>query len=316
VLADLDARLAEAAQRVSRWERLERRLAALTEEAQAAAESVQGLRDQLQREEHEVARLEGISLGGLFYGLLGTKEDRLRQERQEAVAARLRHDEAVHRLAAVQAEQERVRREQDPLADSREQYQALLVEKEKQIAATPGDGARQLFNLGDAERRLEWELQQLREAILAGQAADAALAPVEESLNSAHSWGVWDMLGGGLIATSIKHSRVDEAQQAAYAAQQALSAFRRELKDVDLDFTADGISIEGFSRFADYFFDGLIADWVVQNRINESLDSVRRAREQVAALLDRLQQQVPETEADLAAARQRRAEFVTRYPGH
>lgn len=123
------------------------------------------------------------------------------------------------------------------------------------------------------------------------------------------------MLGGGLIATAIKHDRIDEAQQEAHAAQQALAALRRELKDVHINFDAQGIRVDGFARFADYFFDGLIADWAVQGRINDSLAGVRRTREQVSALMARLRQQVHSAEAELAAARQERQDFVARYDG-
>ena len=308
MLADLDAQLSEAALQVAHWERWQRRLDGLAAEEQATAATVAQLHEQATREETDVARLEGASLSGLFYGLLGTREDRLRRERQEALAARLKHDEAAQRLTALRAEAERARQEQQRLADARARYQALLAQKEEQIRQTPR--GRALFQLGEAEQQLQWQVRQIEEALTAGQAADAALAQVEDSLGSAQNWGVWDMLGGGLLATAVKHSRVDDARSEAHAAQQALASFRRELKDVDVNFDAAGIGIDGFARFADYFFDSLIVDWVVQNRISESLTAVQRTRSQVSSLLEGLRRRLPETREDLAEAGRRRREFI------
>ena len=85
------------------------------------------------------------------------------------------------------------------------------------------------------------------------------------------------MLGGGLLATAAKHSHMDEARDAAYHIQNLLLRFRRELADVQ---GLSGTLVEevgSFETFADYFFDGLIVDWVVQSKIDRSLDNARRA---------------------------------------
>jgi hypothetical protein len=50
------------------------------------------------------------------------------------------------------------------------------------------------------------------------------------------------------------------------------------------------ISIDqnNFLCFADFFFDGLIADWMMQTKINESLDSVSTVKSQVLNTLEGL----------------------------
>jgi prefoldin subunit 5 len=107
-------------------------------------------------------------------------------------------------------------------------------------------------------------------------------------LQSAHGWGVWDLLGGDLLATAIKHSRIDDARQAVYAVQAALQRFQRELADVEqsAQFIIEDIST--FETFADYFFDGLIADWVVQARIDRSLENARAAAQRLDGVLAQL----------------------------
>lgn len=48
--------------------------------------------------------------------------------------------------------------------------------------------------------------------------------------------------------------------------------------------------MEGFRRFADWFFDGLLVDWTVFSRIRDSQDSVARVRDQADEALARLEE--------------------------
>ena len=68
-----------------------------------------------------------------------------------------------------------------------------------------------------------------------------------------------------------------------------LNRFRTELADVKIS-SQISIDIEGFVKFADFFFDGLIADWVVQSRIHDSQESVDRVMGQVYSVLRKLSQ--------------------------
>ena len=45
---------------------------------------------------------------------------------------------------------------------------------------------------------------------------------------------------------------------------------------------------EGFLRFADYFFDGIVADWLVQDRINNARQQVDEAIRRVEQILRQL----------------------------
>ena len=46
------------------------------------------------------------------------------------------------------------------------------------------------------------------------------------------------------------------------------------------------INISSFDTFADYFFDGLIFDWIVQSKINDSLDRVINLDRKVEKLIN------------------------------
>ena len=111
------------------------------------------------------------------------------------------------------------------------------------------------------------ERKEVQEAISAADNALYHLRAAREYLNSAGNWGVWDILGGGLISTFVKHKKMDNAQEELENAKLALRSFSRELKDVG-QYVA--IDVSDFLMFADYFWDGLFADIMVQSKINDA----------------------------------------------
>jgi len=310
LLQQVNERLAKAATQMAQYEKLQRRVTELEREQRPLSATVEELGQQVRKEEHDVERLEGVSISGLFHSILGSREEQMHKERQEALAARLKYDEAVRRLEALQRELQQAHYDVQAAAGAEIEYRRAMQEKEAYVT---NSGAQELFQLGEREQQLSWKRQQLQEAVSAGQTADSWLQQVEGSLGTAKGWGTWDLLGGGLIATMAKHSNMDDAKNAAHHASQALAYFRRELKDVEMVINVESINLDGFTRFADYFFDGLIVDWVVQSRINESLESVRSARYQVSGLLQYLRQQLQQAETDLAALTEERVAFIERY---
>lgn len=133
--------------------------------------------------------------------------------------------------------------------------------------------------------------REVNEAIWAGEQALRSLRQAREKLNSAGNWGIVDLLGGGFISTFVKHSRMEDANELIQQARNDLRWFQRELMDVDA--VADlHIETRDFLSFADYFFDGLIADWLVQSRINDAKHQVDSAIQKVEEILRRLRTMV------------------------
>lgn len=129
--------------------------------------------------------------------------------------------------------------------------------------------------------------QERQEAIEAGQDALNALRQAEDYLKSARNWGVLDILGGGLVVNILKHSKMEKAKVYMERAKWSLERFGKELNDVagyvDLD-----INTTDFLNFADYFFDGFLADLAMQSRINKARDRVDEAIWKVEDILRRL----------------------------
>ena len=130
--------------------------------------------------------------------------------------------------------------------------------------------------------------REIDEAMQAGREALGYLNDARECLSSAGNWGIVDMLGGGLLTTLIKRSKMKDADTLVQQARSALKRFQKELMDVENipDFR---IETGDFLTFADYFFDGIVADWLVQSKINDARRQGENAIVKVNYVMGQLQ---------------------------
>ena len=97
-----------------------------------------------------------------------------------------------------------------------------------------------------------------------------------------------DLLGGGLLTTFIKRSKMKDADELVQQARSALKRFQKELTDVE-NIPEFRIETGDFLTFADYFFDGIVADWLVQSKINDSRRQVENAIIKVNYIMEQLE---------------------------
>ena len=130
--------------------------------------------------------------------------------------------------------------------------------------------------------------KEIREAIRAGERALDSLKEANRQLNSAGNWGLVDIFGGNTISGLMKHMKVNNASRCVEDARRDLATFRDELGDIR-DVENLNIDIDGFLTFADFFFDGFVADIFVQSKIRKGQQQVGEAIRRVEDILSTLQ---------------------------
>lgn len=131
--------------------------------------------------------------------------------------------------------------------------------------------------------------KEIQEAIVAGQRAMSALNDVEGSLSTARGMGIWDMLGGGFISGMLKHSNLEKANAKMETARRELANFAKEVRDVNLSCNYNvPLTFDGFTKFFDYFCDGILVDALVQMRMAESAKEISRIKAEVQNTLNYL----------------------------
>ncbi|MEA4849706.1 MAG: hypothetical protein VB106_20950 [Clostridiaceae bacterium] len=284
---EINRQLEEAQQGVYRLRKIDSILEDLKSEQLSLERNIYELKGILDKEGIDVEKLEGNSLARVFYSILGRLEEHVEKERKEALAAKLKYDQAVHDLQDVKHEISKLCSERMNYMDCERKYDSLYAKKKELLMRSDPGKAQSLLNLAEQLNTSKSALKEIREAISAGRNVMSSLENAMSSLDSAENWGIWDMLGGGLISDLAKHSHIDDAKYEAEQSQVLLRRFRTELADIKI---SEDIRIEtgGFAKFADFFFDGLIADWFMQSKIQNSHESVSQVRSQVQSVLSKL----------------------------
>ncbi len=131
-------------------------------------------------------------------------------------------------------------------------------------------------------------VKERNEAITAGEQALMSLHCARDELNRARNWGIFDMFSrGGLLSAFVKRSRMKNAQMYMDRAKEDLQIFNRELSDVRIH-TDLHIETDDFLSFADWFFDNIFVDWMVQDRIKTAISQVDTAIDNVNSALYQL----------------------------
>lgn len=257
-----------------------------------------------EREQKEADRLEGRSLAALFYTVIGKKEEKLEKEQREAKEAAVRYDAAARELAAVNDDIERFEAELHSLKDCENNYAKAMEAASAEIKASGKPEAEEIVRLEQENAVLLSRLKELDEALAAGDAAYKTVRKVLEKLTKAEDWGTWDIMGGGMLADLAKHEVLDEAQELVETMQVNLRRFKTELSDVELDCNIS-VNIDGFTRFADFFFDGLFADLASLKKIEKSKEQVQKIKINLETTLNSVIRKQESVDSELAKLREK-----------
>lgn len=121
----------------------------------------------------------------MFYKVLGSLEEQVEKERQDALEAQLKYDQCIRELGDVHYEIEKLEAEHRKLADSQAQYNALHYEKTKLLMQENGPVAQRIIDLGEQAAARNNNIREIREAISAGNAVLGSLGEASQSLGRA-----------------------------------------------------------------------------------------------------------------------------------
>lgn len=255
---------------------------------------------QLNKEEKDVMKLENTGVSSMFLSLMGKKEDRLDKEREEYITAKMKYEECVESIRELEAQVEYANIELKKYKNANEDYLKAIKDKRKVILKEDTIESRHLKEGLEKINEVKLDIKEIKEAIEAGEKTNRSLQTMKEHLNTAKGWGMWDMVGGGLISNIAKHSAIEKANQIAHSTQGNLKSFQKELSDVN-NFTEISVDISGFATFADFFFDGFFVDWFVQSKINNSISNVEQTYEKIGVIINTLKIELDKLQTILAS---------------
>lgn len=103
---------------------------------------------------------------------------------------------------------------------------------------------------------------------------DEIIANIDKAIReykSSKNWGMFDMFGGGSLASIFKHRKIKKAREYSEKLDKKLAILKSELKYFD-DFNIERVS--GFNKFVDIAFDNIFSDILVQGKIKDAISKL------------------------------------------
>ena len=283
---------------IAKKESLNKKLSQLQLQREDLQHHVDKLKKIMYNEQADVESLEHTNLKSIFYGMIGKKQEKLDKEKLEAYTAKLKYDSAVYELKVLEQDIINIKAQLNKISEYEYKYSEFLKEKVEKIKLSGSFEALEIMKLEEQIANKKNYKKELNEAILAGEKALISANNVLSSLDSAEDWGTFDLFGGGVISDMVKHNHLDEAQNKVEQLQSDLRRFKTELTDVTINSDIK-VNIDGFLRFADYFFDSFFTDWAVLDKINESQENVKNTKRQIEEVISRLHSMENETDTQI-----------------
>jgi hypothetical protein len=250
----------------------------------------------LQQARNQLDKLEGFSFINLFREWSGKKDELLEQNLDRVAVTELKLIETQLTLEDLQDDLVDIIQKVNAINEAYIEQQLHKINEQKQlyIMQHAPQIAEKLTALTEQELLCKQLIIEIQEAIEAGGKALSTLTDAGYALHEASNYSTWDtFLGGGLIATALKHNKLEVSNSQLHLAQIALQRFSNELLDIK-DFRQDALTIEsdGFVKFTDYFFDNIFTDWSIHSKISTSMNQISRVQDDVSNTLSNLEQKL------------------------
>ncbi len=311
-MADLQAKIKALFEELNQGKRIQRHLEDLKDQLDQSYYELEAAEKKLHKEFGDIENLEKMSLKGLFHKMLGSKEEQMEKERQEYLQASLKYDEAKKSTELLEYERKLLEQKSRDLRSLEKNVEQLLKMREKELIDRNTRGGKQILDLllrMDGHSEL---ISNLGHIIATGDQVLQLLAPMINHLQKARNWGQWDMAPGNRRgAGHMKHSAIDRARDMSIQVKHLLARYQSDLRQIYRSDSFDlNIHFDSFSRFTDIFFDNLISDWIIQQKIQNALSNVISARDRVTRTNQSLQAEIAKSKSKITELEEKRRKLI------
>lgn len=300
------AAYSEAVQARHESERVRLRIEALEKAEQTALSTVHRLRQALQVEEADVERWSGKGFSPMLLALVGRLDDRREAENAEAEKAAVELASAEQRRAEIAEQLVQLRARRGEIRALSGQVDDRLAAVRAALGDTDPVGVDRLVALEQQSAEVDRLVLELTESAAAARRALASIAAASGSFESAGNWGVWDMVGGGMISSMVKKERVREGLDGVDRVQSDLRRLEQELDDVRHAVPTsvpEGLEIGSGAWTWDVWFDNIFSDLNMQSRIREMEGNLAHLAGKVRRIAAEIDEKVASTRIESARLR-------------
>ncbi len=282
-MTELQQQLKESIQELETIRKVSEHTAQLRERLAAEEKALLVMETTLAKEQRDVETLEREGLTSMFRKFIGDREEKLEKEREEYLRASLRFNELFKSVELIRFELDLLSKKEQSQDTVARRVETLIAYREKELLDLDPQVALVLKGINQQADKLHKYSVEVEEAHAAGKRALELVRGCEQNLIEAQLMGQRDMWGSKYHGTGHrKHDAIDRARDLAYRSRHELIRFGNELQDVFKGMQLDvNMTIEDFGRFTDVFFDNLITDYLIQQKISKSLVNVNGTRQRL-----------------------------------
>jgi len=253
----------------------------------------------LDKEYNDWKQLESLSVKSLFHKVLGSKEEQIEKERQDYLQASLKFNGIKKTVDILEYEKSLLEKKLVDVTLLENKLKTLKKQRTQELIRSSSPSGQELKEILKKTDRQIIIRNEIRRAVKTGSDASTMLERMLTFLQQAKNWGNWDMAGKGRMASYNKHDAVDRARETAFQAKHNLGKFQQDLYNLGAgSFTFD-IRIDSLGSFTDIFFDNLISDWIIQQKIKNALSNVYSVKDKVNRIIQSLDKDLVKVDENL-----------------
>lgn len=262
----------------------------------------------MKKEHEDVLKLEKSSALQLFRNILGDSRQQLEKERQEYMQAVLEYNSIANEINLLKYEEEILSKKSIETEDLQRQLDYYLKVKEQKLLYHNVDEAKQIKEINREIDRLSSFRREIKEARSAALAVEKAIQKAHIKLKKVELFQTSKMGGVGHNSSYAKKTYIDGAIKDASVINFLLGKLDKELSHIYSQYTF--FSIYKYQNFVDSFYDHLITDWVLQNKLKNAINCLQSAEDQTRRILANLDTDMEKTNASIQANTLKKREIV------
>jgi hypothetical protein len=282
---------------------LVRKRKAIAESLNAMSQEEIRLHSQVKKETNDYKKFEGLSIKRLLKLFSENYEEMMDKEYREMKIAEYKHAELLEGMQAYQDEIVHITELLKQYENLDQEYNTLL--NAKRLWASD-EGLKVVEQFESEIRHLKNRQTEIEEAMHACKTLVMSLNSAKEGLSSAKGWGMFDIIGGGLITSMVKHDHINRASAFIKDASDKAKLLNRELLDLKVYLEIEHFEIDAFSRTFDVFFDNIFSDLSIQEEINLAYDNICTNSEVADDLMRKLEKVHHDTLDEIEGVRRKR----------
>ncbi len=279
-LESLDLRILELLEEQNLQQKLQKRILEISEELDSLKQGLKTSEQKMLDEKKDVERLESISIKKIFTNIMGSTAEELEKEKQEYLDAVYQYNAVVDQIEIVQYEAELLHEKKSSQISVDAELGSLIKKKEFYLKGRPGVVSQTINKYDTQLKLLKFQLNDMSEAMQAGEYARAAVLNLESILNQLYRYMNRPKQHRGMMSGFQMKQLAQQSTQVAAVVQTRLNNYEKELRDVYKSLNLS-FSLDTYRHFLEQYYRFFVMSWVKRNNLRETLYNLEDIRRQI-----------------------------------